>query len=197
LPAIKALPDNELIALIKQGDEAAYAEIHDRYYQQVYRFIRKYLRSAELSEDICQNVFFKFWETRDQPFVIREVGAWLFTVAKRQSFDFLKRASIEQAAMGLILANYPENSNPEEAHITKDYLQFIENVLNTMPQQTREVFQLCRQQHKTYDEAAEILGITRHTVKKHMVRSMKLLKDAAENELGISFLVVIAILTSR
>ena len=50
---------------------------------------------------------------------------------------------------------------------------------------------LCRQQHKTYEEAAEILGISRSTVKKHMIRSMSLLKEAVESELGIPLTVLV------
>ncbi len=191
------LSDAELMDLMKSSDGSAFAEIYDRYHDPIYRFIRKYLRSDELSEDICQNVFVKFWEQREQPIIIRELSAWLFTMAKRQALDFLKRASVEQSAMGLLLTDYPVNHHPEDDHISKDYLLFIDRVLDTLPEQTKLIFQLCRQQHKSYDEAAEQLGISRHTVKKHMVKSMKVLKDAAENELGISFMLLLAILAAK
>jgi RNA polymerase sigma-70 factor (family 1) len=197
MATLKALSDAELTDLIKYGDGSAFAELYERYHDPIYRFIRKYLRSDELSEDICQNVFIKFWEQREQPIIIREISAWLFTMAKRQALDFLKRASVEQTAMGTILAAYPVNNNAEDDHISKDYLLFINKVLDTLPEQTKLIFQLCRQQHKSYEEAAEQLGISRHTVKKHMVRSMKVLKDAAENELGISFMLLLAILAAR
>jgi RNA polymerase sigma-70 factor (ECF subfamily) len=197
MATLHALTDAELTDLIKSGDGSAFAELYERYHDPIYRFIRKYLRSDELSEDICQNVFIKFWEQREQPVIIREISAWLFTIAKRQALDFLKRASVEQTAMGAILAAYPGNHNTEDDHISKDYLQFIDRVLDSLPEQTKLIFQLCRQQHKSYDEAAELLGISRHTVKKHMMRSMKVLKDAAENELGISFMLLLAILAAR
>jgi RNA polymerase sigma-70 factor (family 1) len=192
---IGTLTDNELVGLFKSGNHAAYIELYDRYHDSIYRFIRKYLRSSELSEDICQNVFLKLWEQREQQVNILDFGAYIFTIAKRQSLDFLKRAAVEQAAMGLILQNYAPNLNAvEQGQEFTDYMDFIENVLNRLPQQSRNVFKLCRQQHKTYEEAAEILGISRHAIKKHMMRSMKVLKDAAENELGISFLVLLAVL---
>ena len=194
---LSTLTDAELLDLFKSGDDAAFAEIYDRFHDPICRFVRKYLRSDELSEDITQNVFVKFWENRGQPVIIRELGAWLYTIAKRQALDFLKRASVEQDAMSLILAAYPVNNNTEDQHIAKDYLQFVENVLNTLPEQTKLIFQLCRQQHKSYDETAALLGISRNTVKKHMVRSMKVLKDAAESELGISFITLLAIIASR
>jgi RNA polymerase sigma-70 factor (ECF subfamily) len=65
-----------------------------------------------------------------------------------------------------------------------------------MPPRTVEVFRLCRQQSKTYDEAAEELGITRDAIKKHMVRSMRVLKEAAEKELGVSFCLLFILLNN-
>jgi RNA polymerase sigma-70 factor (family 1) len=192
------LSDNELSDLFKSGEDAAYTELYDRYHDNVYRFIRKYLRSSDLSEDICQNVFLKIWEQRENPVKILEFGAYIFTLAKRQAFDFLKRAAKEKTAMGIILQNYEPNLNVvEDNQETRDYLNFIEGVLDRLPEQTKAVFKLCRQQHKTYEEAADILGISKHLVKKNMVRSMKVLKDAAESELGISLLVLLALLTNK
>jgi RNA polymerase sigma-70 factor (ECF subfamily) len=46
-----------------------------------------------------------------------------------------------------------------------------------MTSQRLNVFRLCRQEGKTYDEAAAILGISRDTVKKHMVNSMRFIQD--------------------
>jgi len=124
-----------------------------------------------------------------------EFGAYLFTMAKRMSFDFLKRASVEEKAMGLLLKNYHQGLNVvEENQEFLDYMNFIENVLARMPEQTRTVFKLCRQQYQSYDEAAKILGISSHAIKKHMVRSMKILKEATKKGLGIPLFFVINVL---
>ena len=195
---VSTLSDQELTALLRQGNQAAFIELYDRYHDTIYLFIRKYLRSAELSEDICQNVFLKIWEQRMQPVNILEFAAYLFTIAKRLCLDFLKRAAIEQNAMGLILQNYSSNLKAvEHEHEFRDYMSFIENVLTGLPQQTQNVFRLCRQQHKSYDEAAELLGISRNAIKKHMVRSMKVLKNAVDNELGVSFLTLLLLFASK
>jgi RNA polymerase sigma-70 factor (family 1) len=198
LASLKTLSDRELTGLFKSGEDAAFEEMFARYHDRIYRFVRKYLRSPELSEDICQNVFLKIWEQRQEQVVILEFSAYLFTIAKRQSLDFLKRAAVEKSAMGLILQNYRPNPVAEQhPYEFRDYLLFIEKIIAGLPEQSRAVFKLCRQQHKTYEEAAAELGISRHTVKKHMVRSMKVLRAAAENELGVSFLILLAVLASK
>jgi RNA polymerase sigma-70 factor (family 1) len=193
-----SLTDKELLSLLKDGDQGAYTEIYDRHYGTVFGFIRKYLRARELAADICQNVFLKFWEQREQAPLIREPAAWLLTIAKRQAIDFLRQASVEQAALGRILANYPIRHNSvEEDHFSVDYLQFINQIVDSLPEQTKQIFRLCRQQHYSYEETAKFLDISSHTVKKHMVRSMRILKNAADNELGAPLLIILTFFSSR
>jgi len=185
-----------LLQEIAAGNTTAFRIIYEHYSPQVCAFIRKYLRSQELSDDICQNVFIKIWEHRDQLSVVTEFGAWAFTIAKRQCIDLLKKATREEAAMNMILSAYPGTVEQDENLLyTREYFQFIENILNRMPSRTTEVFRLCRQQSKTYDEAAKELGITRDAIKKHMVRSMRILKEAAEKELGVSFSLLMILLS--
>jgi DNA-directed RNA polymerase specialized sigma24 family protein len=48
----------------------------------------------------------------------------------------------------------------------------------------------------TYDETAELLGISRNAVKKHMVRTMRILSESVETDLGIS-LTLLLMMTIR
>lgn len=192
---MKHLNEHSLLQLVSAGDEGAFTVLYEHYYPGIYAFVRKYLKSAELSDDVCQNVFLKIWEHKHQLKDVLEFNAYAFTIAKRQSLDFLKRASIEQAAMSLILQSYPaQNNKVEEDRQYVEYMHFIDNVLARLPAQSQQVFNLCRQQYKSYDEAAQILGISRNAIKKHMVRSMKVLRNAAESELGVSMSVLMALL---
>lgn len=190
--------DKELVVLLRAGNNEAFTELYDRYHDGICRFIVKYLKSIELAEDICQNVFLKIWEQKEQSVQILEFGAYVFTIAKRQSFDFLKRAAIEQTAMSVVINNYkPVLNSIEDDHQTNEYMAFINKVLSELPEQTQRVFRLCRQENKSYDEAAEILGISRHAIKKHMVRAMKVLKDAAEGEMGVTLSVLLAVISAE
>jgi hypothetical protein len=60
--------------------------------------------------------------------------------------------------------------------ISREYEQWLHNVLESMSPQMRAVFKLCREENKSYDEVADLLQITKNTVKKHMVRSMRAIK---------------------
>ncbi|WP_293688986.1 RNA polymerase sigma factor [Spirosoma sp. 48-14] len=177
------------------GDEKAFRKLYDFYRPDLYRFVFKFIKSNELSNDICQEVFMKIWEDR---WAIQEVSSfksYLFTITKNHTFNMLKRAAVEDRIKGEVLRNYTVSKNDtEESLQAREYQQFLQRVLDTLPPQSREVFKLCRQQEKSYDEAAQILGISSSAIKKHMVRSMKVLKFAVEKDMGIAFSVFMQLL---
>ena len=75
----------------------------------------------------------------------------------------------------------------EEEFQTAEYLRYLEMMLSQMSVRSREVFELCRENGNSYNETAEQLGISNNAVKKHMVKTMKLLKFSVRKEFGLSF----------
>ncbi len=179
--------ENELIQKISQDDSIAFEALYNHYRSDIYRFIYKFIKSPELSDDLCQEIFIRIWESRNGLVVIKSFKPYLYTITKNHTLNFLKRASVDSKAMGVIYSTFSEKRNEMEDNlITNEYLNHLRNILNTLPPQSREVFKLCRQQGHSYDEVAQMLGISRSCVKKHMVRSMRTLKLSVVKEFGIS-----------
>src|SRR5699024_10794219 len=146
-----------------------FRSLYKRYYEIVYSFIIKYLKSSELAEDVCQNTFFKIWERRND-LKITSFKNFALTVARNQAYDMLRKVSVKNEAVSYILSNYNyEVSSVEDEQQSHEYYEFIERILSSLPEQSRTIFKLCRQEHKTYDEVSKLLGISKNTVKKHMV----------------------------
>lgn len=82
----------------------------------------------------------------------------------------------------------------EDDFIYREYLELLNQALERLPERTREIFKMCRQEGKSYEEAAAALGISRNAIKQHMVFSMKVLSDFAEKDLGISLSILLGIL---
>jgi RNA polymerase sigma-70 factor (family 1) len=195
---VESLSDFELQQLLACGDKAAYNELYSRYAIPVNRFLQKYLHAAALSEDATQDVFIKIWNKREQLKDVQSFKAYLFTMSRNQALDNLKTAFRTETALGQISASITEYRNTvEDDRLTKEYLSFIENTLATLPQRSREIFALCREQGKTYDEAAKELGISRNAIKNHMVLTMKVLSSKVETELGISLAILLAVVFKR
>lgn len=79
--------DGALLAAAAKGDAKAYAEIVDRHFTAVYRFVWRMTNGHADSEDIAQDAFVKLWQN---PAQVREAGAlkgWLMRVAANAVID--------------------------------------------------------------------------------------------------------------
>jgi len=193
------MPTKEQALMTKcaQGSEKAFAELYRLYAPLVYRFIYSFVKSSELADDLRQEVFIKIWENRTALTEIQSFQAYLFSISRNHTLNVMKRAATNTAAMGFILNNYKEQSTPEDSLVTKEYFAYLNQVISTISPQSRAVFILCRQQHKTYEEVAELLGISRNAVKKHMVKSMMILREAVKRDLDLPLSIALLLLLNK
>jgi RNA polymerase sigma-70 factor (ECF subfamily) len=110
----------------------------------------------------------------------------------------LRAALRTETAMGEVVRNFvTQRKNTDERLLDTDFAAFLQRELAKLPERTREIFRLCRQEGCTYEEVATELGISKSAVKNHMVFSMKVLKHSVEKELGVSLATVLAVMFIR
>lgn len=178
--------ENDLLQRLAGDDAIAFEILFSHYEESVKIFLLRYVKVPAIVEDLSQEVFSKIWESRAQMPEIKSFRAYLFTIARNHTLNFLHRASRVDAAMALIIHHLPKRVNAaDDDLLNQEYNNWLQAILAGMSPQMRQVFQLVRQENKTYDEVAELTGISRNTVKKHMVRSMKLIKGKLGDELGV------------
>lgn len=192
---LESLSDIELQQLLINDDYRAFTILYGRYSVAIHQFLLKILKSVVLTEDIVQEVFIKIWINRKLLSRIKTFRAYLFIAARNRALDSLKAAFRSDVAMGEVIHNFVIcRSTTEEDLLSKEYLNFLNTVLASLPERSREIFSLCREQGKSYEEVAGILGISRNAVKNHMVYSLKVLRGSVEKELGISLSILFAII---
>jgi len=173
-----------LLSELSSGEEEAFDKIYDHYVHSIYSFVIKFVKSPELAEDLTQEIFIRIWENRSQLGKVKSFRAYLFVTARNHALNFLRKASNNNVVLTEIINSYVSPQGANEM-ISKEYEQWLHNVLESMSPQMRTVFKLCREQNKSYDEVADLLQITKNTVKKHMVRSMRVIKGRLDMDLGI------------
>ncbi|OJV18076.1 MAG: hypothetical protein BGO21_14795 [Dyadobacter sp. 50-39] len=183
-----ALDETDLLKELALGDSKAFDEVYQHYHGEISRYIFKFVKSAEHTEDLCQEIFLKVWEKRETLPNLQSFRAYLFTVSKNRVLDFLRHAATERSAREeIIRASLQHASHVEEALQSEEYQHYLQKVLRELSPRDQEVFRLCREMEHTYDEAAEVLGISRNAIKKHMVKAVKFIKYAANKNFGLSF----------
>jgi RNA polymerase sigma-70 factor (ECF subfamily) len=188
LSALSTYDERALLGRLAAGDADAFAALFNHYQDPLNQFITRFVKIPQLAEDLSQEVFLKIWQQRAKLTDIQSFRAFLFIVARNHTLNTLQTASRSQAAIGAITrATLGEsNTSPtDDSVLSREYLDFLRRAVESLPPRSREVFRLCREQQLSYDEVAAQLGISRHSVKNHMVHSMKILRSAVEKELGI------------
>jgi len=167
-----------ILNLLKNGDTDAYLSIYNRYYNQLYSHVLRYIKIQELAEDIVQDVFLKLWNIRGQLKPELSVKSYLYRIGRNDVFKMMKRIAVDTELRARI-AESIEEINLEQAPDMqwREYSLMLENAISKMPPQRRRVFKLCRQEGKTYEETAAMLGISKYTVKEHMMLAMKFLRQ--------------------
>ena len=181
------LPFDEEIILseLSVGKEDAFEKLYNHYVHELKGFVIKFVKSSTLAEDLTQEVFIKIWENRDQLAKVKSFRAYLTVIARNHVLNFLKSAPRNDLVLKEIVGSYIVPQAENEI-ISKEYKQWLQKVLDSMSPQMRSVFKLCREQNKSYDEVADLLQISRNTVKKHMVRSMRVIKGRLDQDLGMT-----------
>ena len=170
--------EKELLRKVAEGDQASFGTLYDAFHDPLCRFVQKYLKSPDLARDLVHDVFTNLWTKRGDLISVDTFGPYLFTAARNRTLNFLKKASREESLKAAILDHYQPSGAQADYHLlSAEYRQFIQQVLETLPVQTRIVFQLCREEGQSYDAAALQLGISRNAVKKHMMRSHKVFRE--------------------
>lgn len=169
---------NSLANRLIEGDEAAFLQVYDIYSDKIYHFVKKYVLVDSIANDLTQDVFVKLWSKRTSMLHVQNFHSYLYRIAKNHTLDHLKKISKLEYFPQDILNEFDFSDNQlENSQLEKEYFTFLNSCLENLPERSRVIFNLCREQRKTYEEVAIELGISKSTVKHHMVSSMKKLKE--------------------
>ncbi|WP_295127982.1 RNA polymerase sigma factor [uncultured Chitinophaga sp.] len=170
--------EEELVNLFTAGSEAAFAELYRRYHAGVYTYLLRFVKVPALAEDLVHDVFVKLWELRERVQITSSFSAYLYRACRNHAINRLKQIASDRELREQVMVHLAPLV-PEAAVSPlkmQQYERLMKHAIDQLPPQRRKVFLLCREEGKTYNEAAEILGLSRNTVKEHMVYAMRFLK---------------------
>jgi RNA polymerase sigma-70 factor (ECF subfamily) len=167
--------EEEVLLRMKQGDESAFTTIYRHYHSSLYIYLLRFCKIPSLAEDLVHDVFLKVWEIRDRINPELSFTGYLYRIARNHVIKTIEKLATDQVMRQQLLnqLDEPVAAHPEQLVRAKEYDRLFREALEQMPPQRLKVFKLCRQEGKSYEEAAEILGVSRNAIKKHMVLSMR------------------------
>ncbi len=183
----------KLISLLSKDSEYAFQLMYDRYRNRIYQTAIRYLKSPVLAQETVQDVFLKLWLERKNLQPGTSIEAWLYTVAKNNLVNKLKRIAIEWKALHQVQLNTIKYDHSTSDKVEdSQYQQLLQNALAQLSPQQQMVFHLARNEYLTYIEIGERMDISPLTVKTHMARALNHIKSylAKNGEVFFGFLVL-------
>ena len=175
------LSDEAVLALVGRSEEAALAELYDRYGGAAYRLARRVVRDPNLAEDAVQDAFLAIWRGAAR-FVPdrRHAAAWIMTVVHRRAVDIVRREEHRRAKA----LDPADDSRPDRSAAEAVWLRLererVQLALARLPDAQREVLELAYYGGFTQSELAERLGRPLGTIKSQMYTALHNLKDLIE-----------------
>lgn len=189
LAIIKALlerneVDVRLLERIVKQEQAALAELYDRYAPLVYTLVIRIVKSAPDAEDLLQEIFLQVWN-KANTFVQTKgsVYTWIVTIARNKAIDRLRGADKPQRDAGvgdemlLSLRDETAMANPLMTTISSEYEKMMRDGLATLSAEQRTVIEMSYYEGLTQAQISDQLNIPLGTVKTRMRNGIIKLRD--------------------
>lgn len=179
MAAYKSLSDLQLVNLLKEEDENAFAEIYARHADRLTGFASSKLYSLDDARDVIHDVFVKLWVQRKQLHIDRNLEAYLFTLIRYRIIDKIRKNITREdyAEMALAL-QISYTSEIEERIAAKELKQHIDLALEKLSPRVKEIYHLSREENLSIAEIAERLQLSEQTVKNQLTFALKHLRES-------------------
>ncbi len=181
----RAQADLELVVLAKQGDQAAFGKLMNRYRESIYFMVLKMVHNRDDAEDLTLEAFGKAFNSITNYSADFAFSTWLFKIATNNCIDFIRKKRLQTTSLDQTtntedgevtpIAVKDHNANPEESLVKEQRATKIRAAIEQLSPKYRALIELRYLDELAYEEIAEKLDIPLGTVKAQLFRAKDML----------------------
>ena len=178
MPAIYTVySDEDLVALMSHGDEAAFTEIYNRYWKRIFAIAASKLNDLALAEDLVQDLLGDLWKRRSGLILNGKLENYIAVALKYKVINALalrKRERTFKSTSGTTLSMADRS--------TEHWLDFEElreqlaHLVEKLPERCRITYQLRKEQGLPQKDIARQMDISEKAVEQNISRAMHSLR---------------------
>jgi len=176
---LTTLTDDQLVLRFRNGDEAAFSEIHRRFRSALTAFARRMLHgSGHDADDVVQDAFIRAYRglrVTDRPMTLRP---WLYMIVRNRALDELRSPRRADSYDELLRMRPVADADPARESEQRDEMRFIVNEIARLPERQRIALVMREFDGRTHAETAAALDTTVPATKSLINRARSNLKDA-------------------
>ena len=172
---LRTQSDERLVTLARDGSEAAFEAIVDRYRKPLLRACRRVLPEAR-AEDALQHTLLAAWKGLQRGDEVRELRPWLYRIAHNTSLNQLRMSGydFDELQESLRITDAAEDELERRA-VVRQTLAGLAN----LPERQRAALLAIAVEGRSQDEVAEELGLSQGAVRQLVHRARTQLRAAA------------------
>jgi len=185
---VETASDHELLAAIKDGDEAAFQEIVRRYRNPITNFVYRMLDDYERSVELAQETFIRVYTSASRYQANYSFSTYIYRIATNLAISELRRRKRRKFVSlfspftddnGDAVELDPPDLNPlqDESLINDERRKAVARAITSLPEKYRAAIVLRDVEGLSYDRIAEVLKLSEGTVKSRINRARNLLKE--------------------
>ena len=147
----------------------------------IYAYAQHILSNPTDAADITQEVMIKLWNTRRELKGVQNPRAWALKVTRNLCLDWIKKQKPVYGGEELA-QNEDYTSNPLQEIETKDTVSLLRQIIDTLPENQREVLILREIEELEFEEIEQITGLTANHIRVLLSRGRSKVKEMMRNE---------------
>lgn len=167
---------SDLLKGIQEKKEKAFEELYRLYYADLTVFAQTYVYQLDIAEDIVQESYYQLWESASSQRITKSLKSYLYSTIRNKCLNYLRHLQVEDKYRKKEMDAIQFAGNYEMVD-DEDLIGRIKHAVEDLPEKCRITFKMCVLQDMKYKEVAEELGLSVDTIKDHMKRAYRFLRQ--------------------
>ena len=169
-----------IIRECRSGRSEQYAVLVDRYRSLAYNLAFRMVGDADAAQDLSQEGFIAAFQGLKEFKFNSRFSSWLYAIILNKCRDHLRARRPNASVEDLLEVPPDRDPSPEERAVSRQTWDIVQDALDGLPLEYREVLVLKHVQELEYQEISELLGIGIGALKVRAHRGREMLKEKLE-----------------
>lgn len=180
----EALPDEQLMVLVRDSDRRAFDELYNRYRAPLFNYICRTCGSRDVGDDLFQEAWLRVMRSAHQYRSDQLLKPWMFRIAHNLVVDYFRSRSRKREEPVENYDDLPGNNATPEHEIPDTQLDLqwkvdrLMALIEQLPEEQREVFVLRREFDESLERIAELTDTNVETVRSRLRYAVDKLRRA-------------------
>lgn len=171
--------DEQLVALVLQGEDAAFEILVNRYQKQVFALAYRLGGDYDEARDIAQEAFLRIYQELNRFDLSRRFFPWMYRVAHNTCINLLQKRPREVTPLDQVTEARDQvlPHSPVASYELKERSEMLQAALQALPTSYREPLVLKYLEGFSYKQISEIMDLPITTIEARLFRGRNMLKQ--------------------